>query len=192
MAFPWIPVILGNAYRKGRDVIVSQKRGGLCLYFVFSILGLEKHIGFQGLCCLLGKGKGRSLKLAARSGRSERARDWNEATLQEALIAPRSVDWPQLSSYPRLAPLCWASGSWSRVLLGGFQLSSNRGQYPIRCSSEDQLSGHDKMIKCQSLDQKPAHDVLDYWQIATAVFVLSPLVQWPRNIQVVVKGNEVL
>ena len=125
-----------------------------------------------------GKGKGRSLKLAALSGRSERARDWNEATLQEALIAPRSVDWPQLSSYPRLAPLCWASGSWSRVLLGGFQLSSNRGQYPIRCSSEDQLSGHDKMIKCQSLDQKPAHDVLDYWQIATAVLMLSPLVHW--------------
>ena len=98
-----------------------------------------------------GKGKGRSLKLAALSGRSEQARDWNEATLQEALIAPRSVDWPQLSSYPRLAPLCWASGSWSRVLLGGFQLSSNRGQYPIRCSSEDQQLRHDKMIKCQSI-----------------------------------------
>ena len=125
-----------------------------------------------------GKGKGRSLKLAALSGRSERARDWNEATLQEALIAPRSVDWPQLSSHPRLAPLCWASGSWSRVLLGGFQLSSNRGQYPIRCSSEDQQSRHDKMIKCQSLDQNPAHDVLDYWQIATAVLMLSPLVHW--------------
>ena len=55
-----------------------------------------------------GKGKGRSLKLAARSGRSERARDWNEATLQEALIAPRSVDWPQLSSYLSIALL----GKW--------------------------------------------------------------------------------
>ena len=67
---------------------------------LFQVLVWRNMVGFR-VCVASrppGKGKGRSLKLAAHSGRSERARDWNEATLQEALIASRSVDWPQLSS----------------------------------------------------------------------------------------------
>ena len=207
MAFLWIPGILGQAYGKGRDAIASQKPGGLCLYFVFSILGLGKHGGFQGLCCLQAS-REREGTIAQVSGTQRQV--WAGPGLKWSDSAG-SANSPAVC---RLAPVIIPSEACSTLLdkwileqstlLGGFQLSSNRGQYPIRCSSEDQQSGHDKMIKCQSLDQKPAHEVLDYWQIATAVLMLSPLVhwwaeklsqapkKWPRNIQVVGKGNEVL